>query len=172
MTTYAAISCASLPTLKAGRPRGDRLTSNVGPHKFTSNLAPSSYALAAASPAPTLIVFPSAVPLSRFRFFLFLAFLASASVQASEQWFLMARHGECTKIESESFKRELPDLGAVIDPHSFAVRMRKNGYATTVTQHTFPKGAPKGAAFLVTVPSKELSLFFVTAGLCSTFIEE
>lgn len=128
-----------------------------------SNLAPSSFALAAVSPAPTLVVFPSAVPLSPLRFFLFLALLAGTPVQASEQWFLMARHGECAKIES--LKRKVPDLGAVMDPQSFAVLMRKNGYATTVTQQALPKGA----AFEVIVPAKELSLLFVTADLCSTF---
>lgn len=99
------------------------------------------------------------------KFFLFLASLASTPLQASEQWFLMARHGECAKIES--LKRRIPDLGAVTDPQSFAALMRRNGYATTITQQPLPKGA----AFEVIVPAKGLSLVFVTAQLCSTFSE-
>lgn len=82
-------------------------------------------------------------------------------LHASEQWFLMARHGECAKIES--LKRKIPDLGAVADPQSFAALMRKNGHATTITQQQLSKGA----AFEVVVPAKELSLMFVTAELCS-----
>ena len=97
------------------------------------------------------------------KFILLLASLAGTPLQAKEQWFLMARHGECAKIES--LKRKLPDLGAVTDPQSFAALMRKNGYDTTITQQPLPKGA----AFEVIVPAKELSLVFVTAELCSTF---
>lgn len=97
------------------------------------------------------------------KLFLFLVLLADTPLQASEQWFLMARHGECAKIES--LKRKVPDLGAVADPQSFAALMRKNGYATTINQQPLPKGA----AFEVIVPAKELSLVFVTADLCSAF---
>ena len=103
------------------------------------------------------------MPPSPLKFFLFLALLACTPLQASEQWFLMARHGECAKVES--LKRKVPDLGAVTDPQSFAALMRKNGYATAITQ----QAVSKGAAFEVIVPAKELSLVFVTADLCSTF---
>ena len=72
----------------------------------------------------------------------------------------MARHGECAKIET--LKRKISDLGAVSDPQSFLALMRKNGYAATLTQQP----VPKGAAFEVLVPAKELSLLFVTAELC------
>jgi hypothetical protein len=95
--------------------------------------------------------------------FIFLTSLAATPLQAAEQWFLMARHGECANIES--LKRKIPDLGAVTDPQSFAALMRKNGYATTITQQPLPKGK----ALEVIVPAKELSLVFVTAELCSTF---
>ena len=97
------------------------------------------------------------------KFFVLLASLAGTPLHAMERWFLMARHGECAKIEL--LKRKLPDLGAVADPQSFAALMRKDGYATTITQQPLPKGA----AFEVIVPAKELSLVFVTAELCSTF---
>ena len=103
------------------------------------------------------------MPPSPLKFFLFLALLAGTPLHASEQWFLMARHGECARIES--LKRKVPDLGAITDPQSFAALMRKNGYATTITQQTLSKGA----AFEVIVPAQELSLMFVTADLCSTF---
>lgn len=90
------------------------------------------------------------------------ALFAGMPLQASEQWFLMARHGECIGIES--LKRKIPDLGAVADPQSFVALMRGNGYATTITRQTLPKGT----AFEVIVPAKELSLMFVTADLCGT----
>ena len=106
---------------------------------------------------------PMSAKLQPLKFFLFLASLAVTPLQASEQWFLMARHGECAKIES--LKRKIPDLGAVTDPQSFAALMRKNGYATTIIQQPLPNGA----AFEVIVPAKELSLVFVTAELCTTF---
>lgn len=103
------------------------------------------------------------MPPSPLKFFLFLALLAGTPLQASEQWFLMARHGECAKIES--LKRKVPDLGAVADPQSFTALMRKNGYATTITQLALSNGE----AFEVIVPAKELSLVFVTADLCNSF---
>lgn len=100
------------------------------------------------------------------KFFLFLASLASTPLQASEQWFLMARHGECAKIES--LRRKVPDLGTITDPQSFAAHMRKSGHDTTIA----PQPLPKGSAFEVIVPAKELYLVFVTRELCSTFGEK
>lgn len=92
--------------------------------------------------------------------FLFLALLAATPLQSAEQWFLMARHGECAPVAS--LKRKVPDLGAVADPHSFVELMRRNGYAATLSQQALSKGA----AVEVNVPARELALLFVTAGLC------
>jgi hypothetical protein len=96
------------------------------------------------------------------RTLLFLSPLAVTPLHASEQWFLMARHGECARIES--LKRKVPELGAVADPQAFAALMRKSGHATTVNQLPLPKGS----AVEVVVLAKELSLVFVTAELCSS----
>ncbi len=93
---------------------------------------------------------------------LFLAMMA-APVLAAEPWFLMSRHGECARIEA--LARKIPDLGAIADPRSFVDTMRGKGYAATVVEHALPKGS----AFEVRVPDKELSLLFVTADACASF---
>jgi hypothetical protein len=90
-----------------------------------------------------------------------LALLAGAPLQAAEQWFLMGRHGECAPIAS--LKRKIPDLGGVTGPQAFAELMRANGYAATITRQPLPRGA----AFEVVVPAKELALVFVSAELCA-----
>ena len=95
------------------------------------------------------------------RFLVCLALLAATPLQASEEWFLLARHGECAKVEI--LKRKIPDLGEISDPHAFAALMRKRGYKVTITQYPLPKGA----AYEVVVSEKELSLVFVTKELCS-----
>jgi hypothetical protein len=93
---------------------------------------------------------------------LFLAALAAAPLQAAESWFLMSRHGECARIDS--LARRIPDLGAVADPQSFVETMRRKGYTATVVEHALPKGS----AFEVRVPERELSLLFVTADVCAS----
>ncbi len=92
----------------------------------------------------------------------FLAVLAATPLRAAEPWFLMSRHGECARIES--LVRRIPDLGAVADPQSFVETMRGKGHAATIVEHALPKGA----AFEVRVPDKELSLLFVTADVCAS----
>lgn len=86
--------------------------------------------------------------------------MAALPVQAAEQWFLLARHGECAKVGS--LKRKVPDLGEVNDPHAFAALMRRNGHQVSLSQTP----VPKGKAYEVSVPEKELSLVFVTVDLC------
>ncbi len=93
----------------------------------------------------------------------FLATLAAAPRRAAEPWFLMSRHGECARIVT--LARRIPDLGAVADPQTFVETMRGKGYAATIVEHALPKGA----AFEVRVPDKELSLLFVTADVCGSF---
>jgi hypothetical protein len=87
--------------------------------------------------------------------------VASAARPPSEEWFLLARHGECAKVEI--LKRKIPNLGEINDPHEFAALMRKSGYKVTITQNPLPNGR----AYEVLVPEKELSLMFVTRELCS-----
>ena len=86
--------------------------------------------------------------------------LACTTLHASEQWFLMARHGECAKLDA--LKRKIPDLGTVADPHAFADLMRRQGHATTITEQVLAKGR----SFEVLVPTRELALVFVTAEWC------
>ena len=86
------------------------------------------------------------------------------SVAASgQQWFLMARHGEC--VEIDRLKRKIPELGDINDPYSFVKLMRQKGH--TVASAEIPE--TKGKAIEVKVPEKGLSLVFVTPELCQKF---
>jgi hypothetical protein len=80
---------------------------------------------------------------------------------AAQNWFLMARHGECSPVSV--LARSFPDIGSVADPEAFIKFVRAKGLA--VTSKPFP--VPSGAAMEVLVPEKSLSLVFVTAELCS-----
>lgn len=86
------------------------------------------------------------------------------AAQAAEPWFLMARHGECHRIES--LKRRVPELGDVNDPQGFAALMRRSGRQVDVRQMP----VPRGQAVEVVVPDRGLSLVFVTADLCRDFV--
>ena len=79
---------------------------------------------------------------------------------SEQQWFLMARHGEC--IEVEELKRKVPDLADIKDPYSFITFMRQKGHTVTSSEMT----EVKGTAIEVNVPEKDLFLVFVTAKLC------
>ena len=91
-----------------------------------------------------------------------LSSISSVAV-SGQQWFLMARHGECMEIES--LKRKVPDLGEVNDPYSFVQLMRQKGLTVTSTEMV----PAEGMAVEVKVPEKELSLVFVTSELCQNF---
>jgi len=90
-----------------------------------------------------------------------LASVPASPAHSADQWFLMARHGECAKIES--LKRKVPELGSVNDPQAFVALMRKNGHQ--VTSREMP--VPAGKVYEVTVPGKELFLVFATAEVCT-----
>ena len=83
------------------------------------------------------------------------------TVQATERWLLMSRHGECADLGV--LKRKVPDLGEVRDPGAFVSFMRQKGYEVTVTRVS----VPIGKAQEVKVPQKELFLTFVTSEMCS-----
>jgi len=95
----------------------------------------------------------------------FAALAITLPAQATEQWFLMARHGECAQVAS--LKRKVPDLGGINDPQAFAVLMRKQGHKVTIS----PVSLPKGKAYEVAVPEKSLNLLFITSELCSTIVD-
>lgn len=72
----------------------------------------------------------------------------------------MARHGECTQINS--LERKVPDLGDVRDPSAFIQLMRDKGYQVTANEVS----TPNGKAVKVRVPERELSLMFVPPEVC------
>lgn len=79
---------------------------------------------------------------------------------SGQQWFLMARHGEC--VEIDKIKRKVPDLGGISDPYSYVKLMQQKGYTVSSTEIS----ETNGKAIEVKVPEKELSLVFVTPDLC------
>ena len=83
------------------------------------------------------------------------------SAKAAERWYLMSRHGECAEVAT--LKRRVPDIGELNDPHAFAAFMRNQGHEVTIA----PTVLPKGKAYEVNVPKKELALVFVTQELCN-----
>jgi hypothetical protein len=87
--------------------------------------------------------------------------LISQNAVAANEWFLIARHGECFPIRS--LERKLPDLGNIADPESFIKFIRAKGLK--VDSKAMPVQA--GAAVEVLVPEKDLALVFVTADFCS-----
>lgn len=98
---------------------------------------------------------------------LFIAVLGAALLNgfvpvavSGQQWFLMARHGEC--VEIDKIKRKVPDLGAISDPYTFVKLMQQKGYTVSSAEIS----ETKGKAIEVKVPEKELFLVFVTPELC------
>lgn len=80
---------------------------------------------------------------------------------AQDEWFLLARHGECFPIRS--LERKFPDLGDIAAPESFVQFVRAKGLK--VTSKAMPVQA--GSAVEVHVPERELALVFATKELCS-----
>ena len=81
------------------------------------------------------------------------------------KWFLMARHGECAEISS--LERKIPKLSGVDTLDAFLGLMKSRGH--TVSQQ--PLSLPKGSAVEVSVSELSLDLIFVTAELCSVFVD-
>ena len=90
-------------------------------------------------------------------------FLPVTGNAESDEWFLMARHGECVKIKS--LERKIPNLEGIDTPVSFEKLMRERGFKIQITEMPDIKG------FLVEVPEKELSLLFVKRPSCKEFVD-
>ena len=90
-----------------------------------------------------------------------LGLMTTLPTHAAERWFLMSRHGDCAEVGT--LKRKVPDIGEINEPQAFATFMRGKGHAVTATQFS----VPKGRAWEVKVPEKELFLMFVTSAMCS-----
>lgn len=87
--------------------------------------------------------------------------LAPESALATDRWFLLARHGECSSMRS--LERKFPDIGNTAEPEAFIKFVLAKGLK--VSSKSIPVQA--GSALEVLVPERELSLLFVTAELCS-----
>lgn len=79
---------------------------------------------------------------------------------AADSWHLMSRHGDCFPIKS--LERKFADLGNVSDPDAFAAFVKAKGLHVSSRTISF-QGRN---AVEVLVPSKELSLVFVTPESC------
>jgi hypothetical protein len=89
-----------------------------------------------------------------------LFWLAIGSALASEQWLLLARHGECAPVSV--LKRRFPDMATQGNPESVASFIRSKGFAVTSKS----LAVPGGRAVEVIAPGAELYLVFVTPGFC------
>ena len=89
-----------------------------------------------------------------------------AQADSQENWFLMARHGECAKIES--LQRKIPDLGKIKNPDDFLKLMEKQDHAVTVNKMQ----ETGGNAIEISVPDKGLYLIFVKEILCGGKLKE
>ena len=90
-----------------------------------------------------------------------LAGLPSAALSA-DQWFLMARHGECMEIDA--VRKRIPDL--TNDPYSFVKLMREKGLAATAAEMP----GTRGKAVEVRVPERNLGMVFAARELCREFL--
>jgi hypothetical protein len=66
--------------------------------------------------------------------------------------------------EGRIAKAQVPELGEINDPQAFAALMRKGGHKVTMTQTP----TPKGTAYEIVVPERNLSLMFVPSEMCGT----
>lgn len=95
-------------------------------------------------------------------FFSLLLPLAAHAAEA-ETWFLMARHGECNKIEV--LKRKVPEIAGVKNPQSFKKLMESMGHKVIIKKLE----GLEDKAVQVSVPDKGLDLMFVKKSICREF---
>jgi hypothetical protein len=100
----------------------------------------------------------------RLKFFLLLVVSSHTFAGNPDQWFLMARHGECAPISTLS--RKIPDLGNPRSLEDFTSTLEKNGI--DLEQEPYP--VPKGEVVAVRVEAYSLSLIFVTSDHCESHI--
>jgi hypothetical protein len=91
-----------------------------------------------------------------------LAGLPSAAL-STEQWFLMARHGECMEIDA--VRKRIPDLTS--DPYSFVKLMREKGLAASSAEVP----GTRGKAVEVRVPERNLGMVFAARDPCREFLK-
>ena len=85
--------------------------------------------------------------------------LVSARVSASE-WYLLARHGECSPISV--LKRKLPDMPEVRDPQGFVAYLEAKRLKFTRQSHA----GPSGEAVEFQVPEAGLAVLLVPGEYC------
>jgi hypothetical protein len=94
---------------------------------------------------------------------MFIFLIVPICTHASDEWYLMSRHGSCSKINI--LERKVGDMSGVETPDDFIELMPSKGYEATVNE---PSNL-EGNAVLVEVPEKSLSLMFVRRELCKDF---
>jgi hypothetical protein len=83
-----------------------------------------------------------------------------------DEWYLMSRHGTCSKIDC--LERKVEDMTGIETPDEFIEFVRKKGYDVDVVR---PR-VLRGNALKVVVSEKNLSLLFVTKDLCKEIVEK
>ena len=84
----------------------------------------------------------------------------------TETWFLMARHGECQKIEI--LKRKIPEIDGIKNPESFKKLMESMGHKTIIKKLE----GLEGKAVQVSVQDKGLELMFVKKSACREIVKK
>ncbi len=84
----------------------------------------------------------------------------------ADQWFLMARHGECASIQS--LKRKVPEMDNIEEPQLFIQLMKDKGFEVTSSV----LAGLSDMALQVRVPEKGLSLMFVKGAMCTEYIDK
>lgn len=97
--------------------------------------------------------------------FVFIPLLQPLEAQTgeSETWYLMARHGECHKMEV--LKRKIPGIVGVNNPESFKKLMESMGHKTIIKKLE----GLEGKAVQAIVPDKGLDLMLVKKSICKEF---
>ena len=84
-------------------------------------------------------------------------FLSSA---LSAEWYLMARHGDCTPLSS--LARKGAEFHGLQTPYQLIDKMRAAGHQVEVKEHT----SPNGSMVEVRVAAKDIAVIAVTAETC------
>ncbi len=90
----------------------------------------------------------------------------AAYADDTETWFLMARHGECHRINV--LQRKIPQIDGIKTPESFKKLMESLGHKVIVKNLE----GLEGKAVQVSVHDRGLDLMFVKKAICKKLVSK
>ena len=90
----------------------------------------------------------------------------AVNADETESWFLMARHGECQKINI--LQRKIPEIDGINNPESFIKLMESLGHKAIVKKLE----GLEGKAVQINVPARGLALMFVKKSICKEIVKK